>query len=59
MSEITAANNTPALLVLKPTGHGSDEKGASRKKRETESQKELLDKIDTDLGKKSLVKHNI
>ena len=45
MGEITAANIIAALLTPKPTGHGADEKEATVKKRETESQKELLGQI--------------
>ena len=38
-------------MAPKPTGHGAGEKEASAEKRKTESQKELLDKIDlTGLG---------
>ena len=45
MEEITAANIIPALLAPKPTGNGAGEKEATVEKRETESQKGLLDKI--------------
>ena len=46
MGEITAANIIPALLVAKPTGHKVGEKKSNGEKRETQSPKELLDKID-------------
>ena len=51
MREIAAANIIPGLLALMPTGHGEGEKKATAEKRKTQSQKQLLDKIDlTGLG---------
>ena len=58
VEEIAAANIIPALLVPKSTGHGAGEKEAIPEKRKTQSQEELLDKIDlTGLGKWSQNEH--
>ena len=45
VGEIMPVNIIPALMVPKPTGLGADEKKVTVKK-ETERQKEMLDKID-------------
>ena len=59
VGEITAANIIPALLAVKPKGHGTGEKEATVEKRKTESQKELLDLIDlTGLGEWSQNEQN-
>ena len=44
--EITATNVIPALLALKPTEDDSHTSKTTTQKRKSESQKELLDKID-------------
>ena len=47
VGELAAANIIPALLAPKPTGHGVGDKESTLEKRKTESQKELLHKIDS------------
>ena len=46
VGEITSTKIMPALSAPKPTGHGADEKEVMIKRKETESQKRILDKID-------------
>ena len=45
VGEIMPANIIPALVPSKPTGHGADGEEATVNKKETECQKDLLDKI--------------